>query len=50
MERSYFDRSNKDFKDKILALDYKLIFLIILLGVISFFSMYSIERGNFNNE
>jgi len=48
MDSNYLDRGNKDFKDKILALDYKLIFLIILLGVISFFSMYSIERGNFN--
>jgi len=36
------------FLDKVLALDYFLIFLILLLGIISFFAMYSTERGVFN--
>ena len=47
MIRNYFDRGNLSFKDKIFSLDYKLLFLILLLGVISFFAMYSTERGNF---
>ena len=46
MERSYFHKSNLSFKDKILSLDLKLIFLVLLLGIISFFAMYSTERGN----
>ena len=37
-----------DFKDKLLSLDYPLIFLTLLLGIISFFSMYSTEGGVFN--
>lgn len=36
------------FLDKVLGLDYFLIFLILLLGIISFFAMYSTERGVFN--
>ena len=48
LNRNYLSRGNKDFKDKILSFDYQLIFLILILGVISFFSMYSTERGNFN--
>mgnify|MGYP000664832721 CR=1 FL=1 len=48
MEKNYFHQSNISFKDKILSLDFKLIFLILLLGIISFFAMYSTERGNFD--
>ena len=48
MKRDYFRKSNLGFKDKILSLDFKLIFLILLLGIISFFAMYSTERGNFD--
>ena len=48
MERNYFHRSNLSFIDKFLSLDFKLIFLILLLGIISFFAMYSTERGNFD--
>ena len=48
MIRSHFYRENISFKDKLFALDFKLIFLILTLGIISFFSMYSTERGNFN--
>jgi len=47
MAESYFHDTNKRIIDKILSLDFKLIFLILLLGVISFFAMYSTERGNF---
>jgi len=35
------------FSDKVLALDYILIFFILLLGIISFFAMYSTEQGKF---
>ena len=48
MEQNYFQQRNLSIKDKILSLDFKLIFLILLLGVISFFAMYSTERGNFD--
>ena len=47
MKKDYFHRGNLGFKDKILSLDFKLIFLILLLGIISFFAMYSTERGSF---
>ena len=48
MEQNYFQQRNLSIKDKILSLDFKLIFLILLLGIISFFAMYSTERGNFD--
>ena len=48
MENNYFYKRNLSFKDKILSLDFKLIFLVLLLGIISFFAMYSTERGNFD--
>ena len=48
MEKNYFQQRNLNFKDKILSLDFKLIFLVLLLGIISFFAMYSTERGNFD--
>ena len=48
MEKNYFQQKNLSIKDKILSLDFKLIFLILLLGIISFFTMYSTERGNFD--
>ena len=47
MIRQNFYKSNLRFVDKILALDFLLIFLILLLGVISFFAMYSTEQGKF---
>ena len=40
-------KDNLNFKDKIFALDFSLIFLILLLGIISFFAMYSSEQGKF---
>ena len=48
MMRNYFQKSNQGLKDKILAFDFTLFFLILLLGIISIFAMYSSERGNFS--
>ena len=45
MIRQHFHRGNQSFRDKIFALDFLLIFFILLLGVISFFTMYSTEQG-----
>ena len=42
-----FSSGRIDFKDKLLSLDYPLIFLTLLLGIISFFAMYSTEGGVF---
>tara|TARA_B100000686_G_C16763602_1_gene960371 strand:- start:707 stop:1834 length:1128 start_codon:yes stop_codon:yes gene_type:complete len=47
MKSGYFYRGNLTFKDKIFALDFILIFFVLLLGIISFFAMYSSEQGNF---
>jgi rod shape determining protein RodA len=46
--RDYLYSGNLGLKDKILSLDYKLIFLVLLLGIISVFAIYSTERGQFN--
>ena len=48
MVKNYFQKGNQSFKDKFFALDFMLIFLILLLGIISLFAMYSSERGNFS--
>jgi len=48
MIKQHFQKSNLRFKDKIFALDFPLIFLILLLGVISLFAMYSSEQGKFS--
>ena len=45
MIKQHFHGSNLNFRDKIFALDFLLIFFILLLGVISFFAMYSTEQG-----
>ena len=45
--REHFYKSNLRFRDKIFALDFMLIFLVLLLGIISFFAMYSTEQGKF---
>ena len=47
MMRQYIYKDNLRFRDKIFALDFPLIFLILLLGVISLFAMYSTEQGKF---
>ncbi len=48
MTRNYFKKDNLSLKDKIFAFDFTLFFLILLLGIISLFAMYSSERGNFS--
>ena len=45
--RQNFYRGNLQFKDKLIGFDYFLVFLILILGVISLFAMYSTEQGNF---
>ena len=47
MWRRNIFRGSLSFRDKILSLDYFLIFLILSLGIISFFAMYSTEQGNY---
>ena len=46
--RQNFYKGNLTFVDKILAFDFLLVFLILLLGSISVMAMYSTEQGNFN--
>ena len=48
MIKNYFSKRNMSIRDKLYSLDYFLIFLILSLGVISIFAMYSTERGNFD--
>ena len=48
MVKNYFQKRNLSISDKILAFDFALLFLILLLGVISLFAMYSSERGTFS--
>ena len=48
MQKNYFSANRSTFTDKIKSIDYPLFFLILLLGIISFFSMYSTEGGTFN--
>ena len=48
MVKNYFQKKNLSIGDKILAFDFALLFLILLLGVISLFAMYSSERGDFS--
>ena len=40
--------SNHSFLDKIKSIDYFLILIIILIGSISVFAIYSTEGGNFS--
>ncbi len=47
MRKDYFQRGNLKFSEKLLSLDFQLIFLILILGIISCFAMYSTERGVF---
>jgi rod shape determining protein RodA len=47
MKTQHFYNDNLRLKDKIFALDFLLIFLVLLLGIISFFAMYSSEQGKF---
>ena len=43
-----FTSSNYTFFDKIKSVDYFLILLVILIGTISVFAIYSTEGGNFS--
>ena len=45
MIKRHFYKGNQSFLDKIIALDFILIFAVISLGVISVFAMYSTEQG-----
>jgi len=47
MFENYSSRGNQSFKEKFMELDFTLIALIFLLGVISIFAMYSTEQGKF---
>ena len=47
MTRNYFQSKKNTIADKILSLDFQLIFLILSLGIVSFFMMYSTEQGKF---
>ena len=47
MIQNYFQNKKNTITEKILSLDFLLIFLILLLGIISFFTMYSTEQGKF---
>ena len=42
-----FYSNNPNLSEKILSVDYVLVFLVLILGVISFFAMYSTEQGHF---
>ncbi len=48
MVKNYFKKSNHNLGGKFLAFDFFLIFLVLLLGVVGFFAMYSSERGTFS--
>ena len=47
MAQIYFDRRSQNIKDKFLSFDFLLVFLILALGIISIFAMYSSEQGKF---
>ena len=47
MVKSYFQKRNLSIGDKILAFDFALLFLVLLLGIISLFAMYSTDGGEF---
>ena len=48
MVENYFQKRNLSIVDKIFAFDFTLTFLVLLLGVISLFAMYSSEQGVFS--
>ena len=47
MAQIYFDRRSQNIKDKFLSFDFLLVFLILALGIISIFAMYSSEQWKF---
>ena len=48
MIRNYFQKKNQSIVDKFFAFDFQLLFLILILGIISLFAMYSSEMGRFS--
>ncbi len=48
MATNFFSKKNLSVIDKILSFDYFLVFLVLLLGIISLFAMYSSEQGVFS--
>ena len=40
-------QSSLSFKDKLFAIDYVLVFGILILGIVSMFAMYSTDGGEF---
>ena len=47
MVENYFQKHNLNFREKVFSLDFLLIFMVLLLGIISIFAMYSSEQGKF---
>ena len=47
MLKDYYHSGSLNFKEKFLSLDFFLILLVLVLGLISFFTMYSTEQGKF---
>ena len=47
MVENYFQKHNLNFREKVFSLDFSLIFMVLLLGIISIFAMYSSEQGKF---
>ena len=41
-------QSSMSFRDKVMSMDFVLIFSILLLGIISMFAMYSTDGGKFD--
>ena len=41
-------QSSLSFKDKIVSIDYLLVFSVLILGIVSMFAMYSTDGGEFN--
>ena len=48
MVKNYFQNRNLNIVDKMLSFDFILVFLVLLLGIISLFAMYSSEMGVFS--
>ena len=41
-------QSSLSLKDKLISIDYVLVFSILVLGIVSMFAMYSTDGGEFN--
>ena len=47
MVGQFFQKSRLNFRDKVFLLDFKLMLLVLALGIISIFAMYSTEMGTY---